>query len=329
LMDFPTPLVLDRVFDDPARLEPLIVRHAPYWNQVQYQPAPVRTASAATPAGHPFAMEGGAPPLFRGNWADVGTNVEGVEELVAAPVLRAAALELFGGATSDTTFLYVNITAPMPQVDAGHVDVPAFRGLDRHNAPGWLLLAMNRSGSFDRWRVRTATAVVWFYEGTGGTLRYWPAGITGPSREIAPVPNTAIVGDNDRMFHRVEAIGDPDLWRPVSRSSQLHNTGPGLWEIRDADEVLSSYRFDQLRVSLSWKAAVWLDDKDRQRWLGHSDDLSLARATDTLADHLRTRGLWADDHGAVDDPEFVEAIMAGYPRTVPTDDSLPKDSSRS
>jgi hypothetical protein len=319
LTDFPAPLVLDRVFDDPGRLEELIVRHAPYWNQAQYQPVPVRAASAATPAGHPFAMEGGAPPLFRGNWAHGGTTVEGIEELIDLPVLHHAGRQLFGGATSDTTFLYLNITAPMPRVDAGHVDVPAFRGLDRFNAPGWLLLAMSRSGAFERWRIRTATAVIWFYEGTGGFLRYWPAGAIGPSREIAPVPNTAIIGDNDRMLHRVEAIGDPELWKAVPRSSQLHHARGGLWEIRDGDEVLSSYGFEQLRVSLSWKAAVWLDQADRERWLAHSDDLSLAEATGTLADKLRALGLWAGEDATVDDPAFVEAIMAGFPRTVPAE----------
>jgi hypothetical protein len=123
------------------------------------------------------------------------------------------------------------------------------------------------------------------------------------------------------MFHRVEAIGDPELWRPVPRSSQLHHAGAGLWEIRDGDDVLSSYHFDHLRVSLSWKAAVWLDDEDRDRSLGHTDDLSLAQATDALAHQLRQRGLWAHDHAAVEDPDFVEAVMAGYRRTVPTDDS--------
>jgi hypothetical protein len=107
----------------------------------------------------------------------------------------------------------------------------------------------------------------------------------------------------------------------VPRSSQLHHTGGGLWEIRDGDEVLTSYGFEQLRVSLSWKAAVWLDEDDRQRWLAHSDDLSLAEATGTLADKLRALGLWAGEQAAVDNPDFVEAVMAGFPRTVPTEGS--------
>jgi len=80
-----------------------------------------------------------------------------------------------------------------------HVDVPSFRGLDRRAFPGWLLLAMQLSGLYTRWTVRTATAVVWFYDGIGGDLSYWPEGPAGPRRSVPPLSNAAIVGDNDRM----------------------------------------------------------------------------------------------------------------------------------
>jgi len=319
------PLLLDRVFDDPAAIEDLLVRHAPYWNQVRYTPAGTRAAAATMPAGHPFALEGGAPPLFRGDWLQWPQQVDGVTELVEAPVLLDGARRLFDGASAAPTFLYVNLTAPMPQVDAGHVDVPSFRGLTRPATPGWLLLAMHRSGLFERWAVRTATAVVWFYEGLGGQLRYWPDGPAGPSALADPVPNTAIVGDNDNMFHRVEAIGDPELWRAVPRTSELHHAGGDRWEIRDGDTTVATYRFDQLRVSLSWKAAVALDDAEvrRLRWeadvavAGTSDRLALEQAVRTLIEALSERGHWDGRPATVEDPAFVEAVMATWPRAVP------------
>jgi hypothetical protein len=58
-------------------------------------------------------MPGGSPPLFRGNWADASTAVSGVGPLLASPVLHAAARSLFGGRLTATSFLYVNVTAPM------------------------------------------------------------------------------------------------------------------------------------------------------------------------------------------------------------------------
>ena len=60
------------------------------------------------------------------------------------------------------SFLYVNVTAPMPPIDVGHVGVLSFRGLDRRTVPGWCLLAMRRSVLFTRRVIRTATVMVWF-----------------------------------------------------------------------------------------------------------------------------------------------------------------------
>jgi hypothetical protein len=313
----PAPLLLDRAFDEPEGVLDLVRRHGPYWNQSRYQPAARRAAAATTPAGHPYAMDGGFPPLFRGNWADASMTVDGAAPLLANPVLHDAARSLFGGAFSEPAFLYVNITAPMPGTDAGHVDVPSFRGLDRRALPGWLLLAMQRSGLFARWAVRTATAVVWFYRGTGGTLSYWPDGPAGPRRNIPPAINTALVGDNDRMFHRVEAVGDPGRWRPVPRDALLHHAGANRWQLRDEDELIGTYASDELRISLSWKAEVYLDDAERERRVSHRDDLTAGQALSIMAEALGTRGRWDGGPVDVDDPRWTEAVMAAYPRLAP------------
>jgi hypothetical protein len=249
-----TPLLLDHVLEDPSVVEDLLVRHAPYWNQAQYQPPSPALASVVTPAGHPFAMAGGAPPLFRGNWADDHLRLDGIEPILEAPRLLAAARQLFDGQHARPSFLYVNVAAPAPGVDAGHVDVPAFRGLDRRTAPGWFLLALARSGRFGRWQVRTATAVVWFFRGEGGDLRYWPDGPDGREERVAAQDNTALVGDNDRMFHAVDAIGAPAAWLAVPRSSTLVPISTTTWAIHDGDEVLATFERSELRVSLSWKA---------------------------------------------------------------------------
>jgi hypothetical protein len=315
----PAPVLIHRVFDKPEAVFDLVRRHGPYWNQSRYQPAVRRAAAAATPAGHPYAMDGGAPPLFRGNWADDSITVEGAAPLLANPVLHDAARSLFGGAACEPTFLYVNITAPMPGIDAGHVDVPSFRGLDRRAVPGWLLLAMQRSGLFARWAVRTATAVAWFYHGSGGALSYWPDGPAGPRRSIPPTTNTALVGDNDRMFHRVDAVGDPGRWRPVTRDALLHHAGADRWQLRDGRDLIETYRFGELRISLSWKAEVYLDDDERQRRASHRDDLTAERALSIMAEALGERGQWDGRPVDLDDPRWTEAVMAAYPRLSPPD----------
>jgi hypothetical protein len=234
---------------------------------------------------------------------------------VDAPRLHAAAGRLWGGTRAVPSFLYVNITAPTPGVDAGHVDVPAFRGIDHRSAPGWFLLAMQRCGLFERWAVRTATAVVWFYDGEGGALRYWPEGPDGPPRDVAPRPNTAIVGDNDRMFHCVKAVGDPSRWRPYSRDALLCHAGGDRWEVRDGGEVVA-YRLGELRISLSWKAAV-VPDREAQPEQPGEGDVTLERALEVMGYELRRRGSWDDRPLRLGDPELSEAIMETFPRRVP------------
>lgn len=317
-----TPVLLDRVFDDPGYVLDRIASCGPYWNKAtRYQPPTARAAAAAAPAGHPWSMDGGLPPLFRADWHEwhrPQATVPGVQPLLDSPVLREAAIKLFGGSDAAPAYLLVNVTAPMPRTDAGHVDVPFFRDLDRRHLPGWFLLAMARSGLFTRWSVRTATAVVWFYEGTGGGLTYWPDGLAGQPRTVPPATNTAIVGDNDRMPHRVEAVGDPGSWRAVPPGAELHYAGAGRWQLRDGDAVAAEYRPGELRVSLSWKAEVYLDAAERERRAGHLDDLAPAQALDIMAAELRSQGRWAGDPPAdVNDPRWTEAVMTAYPRQSP------------
>lgn len=322
MTEIAAPVLVDRVFDDLGLVPGLIARHGPYWNQAaRYLPPSQPAASATAPSGHPWAMDGGLPPLFRADWHEwhsPAATAPGVEPLLASPVLEEAARRLFGGVAAVPAYLLVNITAPMPRTDAGHVDVPYFRGLDRRHLPGWFLLAMQRSGLFTRWSVRTATAVTWFYEGAGGGLTYWPQGPAGAAQTVPAASNTAIVGDNDRMPHRVEAVGEPGRWRAVPPGADLHHAGGDAWELRDGDTVAGAYHRAELRISLSWKAEVFLDAADRERRAAHLDDLTVARALAIMADALRERGHWAGEAPAdASDPRWTQAVMAAFPRQPP------------
>jgi hypothetical protein len=132
-----------------------------------------------------------------------------------------------------------------------------------------------------------------------------------------PVTNTGLVGDNDRMFHRVEAVGDPERWRPVTRDALVHPVGADRWEIRNGTDVLARHRSVNLRVSLSWKAEVFLDEAERRRRDEHLDDLGVARALEILTDELRARGKWGQRPGDPREPAFVAATMASFPGKTP------------
>jgi hypothetical protein len=92
------------------------------------------------------------------------------------------------------------------------------------------------SGLFEEWRVAEAGGVFWSYQGRGGAYGYWPDGLDGPMRsEYPPFANSALVGDNNRMYHRIGWIGDPAATPPVlsaaaqiSRHAGRHFGRPGL-----------------------------------------------------------------------------------------------------
>jgi hypothetical protein len=151
----------------------------------------------------------------------------------------------------------VNVTAPMP-AGSTHVDVPSFRGADRDRYPMQLLQAMAASGLFEDWRVAEAGAVWWSYQGPGGSYDYWPDGLDGPMRsEHPPFTNTALVADNNRMYHRIGQIGDPAaVPSDLSAAAQISHHADGGWVISDTGRAPVRYDDRDIRISILWKAQV-------------------------------------------------------------------------
>ena len=135
------------------------------------------------------------------------THIDGVESVLHNERLVTAAQQVFDAEVVRPLIVFANLTAPMPQ-NRKHTDVPTFRGVERSQYPAWVVQAMAASGLFERWRVKVATAVAWYYDGPNGGFSYWPDGGAAPEVTIEPPSNFAVVGDNDFMYHRVEAVGD-------------------------------------------------------------------------------------------------------------------------
>jgi hypothetical protein len=206
--------------------------------------------------------------------------VDGVETILHNHRFIDAARELFGGSTIRPTFIVVNLNAPMP---AGpiHVDVPTFRGATREHYPLSWLIAMGRSGLFERWRVIQAGAVSWFYDGPGGNFEYWPEGLDGPMlTERPPFHNVAIMADNDRMYHRIGRVGAPDAPLPqMTGAAELRAVGSDTWAIVENGEVRATYPFNAVRLSLVWKANLETE--------ADSESLNLDRVMNIFVADLR------------------------------------------
>ena len=175
------PIVIDQVLPDPGLVRALLIRGAPYWT-VQRYVKNLSEMSALSDAGRKGRRDRPMfiAPWFRGDWAYDEPLVPGVEVFLDHAGFRDAARQMFATELLVPQIVYVNLNPPIARVDPGHVDIPAFRGIDRTRYPVWLLATMLKSVLFDRWSVPSVTAVSWYYEGDGGGFTYWPQGPDRP-----------------------------------------------------------------------------------------------------------------------------------------------------
>jgi hypothetical protein len=310
-----TPVKLDKVVDDPDAVWRLIDAHAPYWPVQRYF---ANSAEYAAMSGSDEPTKMIVAPVFRGNWAFDGDVLDGVQPLLDSERFAAAAKQVFDAEIVRPTTVYVNLTwqLPFPQ-GAGHTDVPAFRGFDRTTYPITFLTIMGLSGLFEAERIKVATGVSWFYRGNDGGFEYWPEGPDGPSLlHEGDIDNTAIVADNDFMWHRVRPTGRvEDGMVTMSRDAELVRRDDDGWAIVDEGAELASFTTDRVRVSLSWKGIAFADDEDRRRHDEHLDDIDLVEVLRRFTADFDARGERLEvPTDPVSDPVFVRTLRDAYLR---------------
>ncbi len=314
------PVIIDKLLDDPSVVREIVIAGSPYWTVQRYVKnlSEMQSLSDAAKRGRndkPMFIA----PWFRGDWARDEPLVDGVELFLHNEVLREAAKRCFDAQLIVPQLVYVNLTPPMPRVDPGHTDVPAFVGVDRSQYPVWLLVTMLKSGLFERWYVPSVTGVAWYYHGEGGGFTYWPNGPDQPPVRRPCISNSAVVGDNDHMFHRIEAVGSDDVRVPrgLSLDSELSWNGDS-WEVREQGHVLERYAHEAMRISVSWKAQVFADEAALARYRNGEDRLSLQTVVDHFIADLRAKGRDVEvPKDPLRDRSFIDALNAQY-RRAPT-----------
>jgi hypothetical protein len=132
----------------------------------------------------------------------------------------------------------------------------------------------------------------------------------------APFANRALVGDNDYMFHRVGAIGDPERWPWAERFStkaRLEYRGSTGCVVDDDDDVKVAYDIGELRISLLWRGICFADATDEVRYDRHEDDLDLFGVERIIRRDLEAKGIeHPESHDLVDDPAWVHTLTANY-----------------
>jgi hypothetical protein len=317
-----SPVVLDRVVDDPESIRRMARAHGPYWQ-------PGRTIASSKSATEVADNDGDdadtdfanamVGPTFRGQWAFGEPLIEGADVLLGHEGFTAAARQMYGWDVIVPEQVYVNLTTPIGRQGFSHTDIPEFRGVDRRNAPAWLLTAMGMSRLFEAERIHIVTAVAWFYRGEAGGFRYWPEGVDGPSVLHDETWNTAIVGDNDFMPHEVMRVGPRGSVKPdgMTLGTELVCDGTD-WHIVESSSVLATYPDEAVRLSLSWKAKVYRDDAERAAadgGVGLSVDEAIGRLAADLANSDRPEPLAGD---SVMSQELQAQLSRRYSAYTPT-----------
>ena len=226
------------------------------------------------------------------------------------PQLVAAAREVTGRSIVWPAIVYLNVLVPGQEL-AVHTDVPEFRGANRTREPEWLLVAMHHSGLFERWRRVIATAVSWYHDCEGGEFVFYADGPLAPPRRLAVRCNTAILLDTDSVMHGIDPLAAGGTELPmIEPGARLHRDAAGTWCVRRDDQVRAVYRWEELRLSVSWKAWCFADAEELRLNETHADDLTLDTILDTFVRDLCARG----KPTRRDDPELAHAILEEYIR---------------
>ena len=268
-------------------------------------------------AGYGEMMGEDLSPWFRSNWALDGRAVD--DETMALlhhePFVDAAR-RLFGAEVVRPVTIVTNLNGPMA-LGPAHVDTPTFRGLERSEVPVWLLVVMGASGLFERWSVRVAGAITWFYDRDDGEYEYWPRGLDHDSECLrGPFGNVALVGDNDLMPHRVGTIGDHRSFASrvrVTRDSTIRCTDRGDWEIANPGSASQVVPGADIRVSILWKAMTFRDAREARVFDDHEDDLDVATVVERLRADLATRGQVVEEPSdPYQDPAWSQVLTDVY-----------------
>ncbi len=249
---------------------------------------------------------------FRATYAYDRPETPGIEPFLFHEGFRVAAAQIHGRPVVVPNIVYANLLLPGQEL-AVHTDVPEFRGANRKRYPQWLIVVMHHSGLFETWRMPIATAVAYFGSCEGGAFAFYPDGPDGPVRTLPVKHDTAVITDTDTVFHGVDRVAESVPLPPIRPGTELvFEPGDRTWRARAEGRELASYRFGQLRFSVSWKAYCYADERERALADRHDDDLDLGFILDRLEADLRRRGRLAGPRPA--DHDFALLLIDAYVR---------------
>jgi len=243
----------------------------------------------------------------------------GVEPFLNSEKLIAAAQQVHGRPIIEPAIVFANLFLPGQEL-AVHTDVPEFRGANRKVLPQWLLVAMHHSGLFEDWRMPIATCVSWYHDSDGGEFVFYPDG-AAEEPVIHPIKqNTAVIVDTDSIFHGVGRMKEGSQELPeLQRGMTIAPGDSGDWNVTDNGQVISSYAWNDMRLSISWKAYCFRDQAEHALWQTQADDLTLDFILHKLRIELKKRDVPVEGDMAKSDlAETIIREFINFPPAHPT-----------
>lgn len=257
-------------------------------------------------------------PSFRGYFAQDGVCFyDEVYDIYFSKRLIEIAKKLHGAEYGMAHNMLFNLAGPSHSYDAGHFDGATWRGINLHNCPLWLIAVMAKSGLFDRYKVKTAQVITYFYEsGIDGGFTYWPDGPDrAPQRFVPPFHNTAMVSDNSEMYHRREANGPRELrdCPELDITTVVDWAGNDEWVLSNDGREIGRFDEANRRVLFHWTGLVFRDRAEVTAYLEHTDDLTLDKVFEIFLADLRERGIpCTEPSDPATDPEFIQLLNTTY-----------------
>lgn len=254
---------------------------------------------------------------FRNFWALGGKVVfEGAQDYFYNPLFIEAAKKSFKAEVIHPVAMMTNLNLPA-KGSPKHLDLPFFRGMQNREVPSWMLASMGYSQLFHEWAIPVASAITWFYPGPGGDFEYWPEGLDKPSKiETAPFMNRAVLADNEYMYHRVGALGPETkqlAYDDIPYSATLNLVDNKQWLVEDEGKTLYRFDYDEVRLSILWKAHCFKDQAEADSYEDHSHDLSASDVVDIFSAALKAKGIqFKEPDDLYADEDWKNTIVKEY-----------------
>ena len=236
-------------------------------------------------AGDPGNLE------FFGEAPELAKRVTEAVTRQMAPAARA----LYGKPIIEPNVLYCNMLRPGEEIGT-HSDVPEFRGINRLTSPSWMVVLCHMSNLFEDYRVHSATGISYYQDVKQGRMAsYHAIDPNAPGYVHPALANSAVLLDTDSTYHHTDRVAHHDSPAQPEKApgtTMRYDFDEEKWAVIAPDgERLLLHKFDDMRMSVSWKAQCFATEEDRQKYKDHTDDLTKDSVFKVLTADLLERGV--------------------------------------